>query len=199
MGAVWRFLIIAAFAIGGAVLWYNEARTLALLVAPIDKIRVYSKSVTFVGWDGGRLTIDGREMILWNPSDIDAFPLTVDSHRRLVATINGRAFVLGIRHGLLSNAQDAAPTFVPEPGDKVRFTFDRSWIIWPNWFEMNFMTGQIPTWKRFAYYHLAWHKRSGETLDVYWLYEHYWWPSNGSWLDADMSGPGCGLVRFEIH
>ena len=197
----WGIVAIAVAAIIAVpVIWYQTARPLALLIqgepdsgTPLNKI----------GWNGTYLTINGRTYdtsVLNGQQDLENAQGTqfgVDAQHHLIITVRGQSLVLGAPDGTVSNGGEAQPAFAPAPGDRVSFGNKEGWYAWPNWFEMNFITGRVPTWKRFVTYKLIWKKASGETLTLTWRYEHYYYPSDG-WLDADMSGDGCGLAGAGI-
>lgn len=182
-----------------AVAWYVGARPAALLFDGIARRELSSASPSKIGWNGTYLLIDGHVMGLTDSGDKQAMRLAVDTHGRLVATANGKSIVLGARSGTLPDQSETIAAFAADAGDHITFAHTRGRLIWPNWFEMNYMTGQVPTWKRFHHYRLAWRKASGETLTLFWRYEDYYYPSDRRFVGADMVGPDhCGLTRVEI-
>ena len=64
-------------------------------------------------------------------------------------------------------------------------------------FELNFMTGRSPSWRRSCYYRLAWTKRSGQRLDLVWRYEQGFYAGSG-WGSPSETGGATGLTRAEI-
>ncbi len=182
-----------------AVAWYVGARPVALLFDGIARRELSSASPGRIGWNGTYLLIDGHVMGLTGPGDKQAMRLAVDAQGRLVATANGKSIVLGARSGTLSDQSETIAAFAADAGDRITFVHTQGRLIWPNWFETNYMTGQVPTWKRFHHYRLAWRKASGETLTLFWRYEDYYYPSDHRFVGADMTGPdNCGLVHVEI-
>jgi hypothetical protein len=182
-----------------AVAWYAGARPAALLFDGVARRELSSASLAKIGWNGTYLLIDGHVMGLTGSGDKQAMSLAVDAQGRLVATANGKSIVLGARSGTLPDQSETIAAFAADAGDSINFVHTQGRLIWPNWFEMNFMTGQTPTWKRFHHYRLAWRKASGETLTLFWRYEDYYYPSDRRFVGADMVGPdNCGLVRVEI-
>jgi len=182
-----------------AVAWYAGARPAALLFDGIASRELSSASLGKIGWNGTYLLIDGHVMGLTASGDTQSMRLTVDAHDRLVATANGKSIVLGARNGTLPDQGETIAAFAADEGDRIDFVHTQGRLIWPNWFETNYMTGQTPTWKRFHHYRLVWRKASGETLTLFWRYEDYYSPSDHRFVGADMTGPDhCGLVRAEI-
>src|ERR1700730_6928302 len=86
--------------------------------------------------------------------------------------------------------------FAADDGDEVVFSRDRSLIAWPTPFEMNWMTGHSPSWRRNLYYRLHWHKRSGESFDLVWRLEEGRYRDEG-WSEASRLGT-TGLIDYSI-
>jgi hypothetical protein len=87
---------------------------------------------------------------------------------------------------------------VPPAGDDTSIEIRRSILNWPTPFEVNFMTGHSPSWKRHLYYRARWKKSSGATLEMLWRYEQYFYPGNG-WGSGFMTREGStGLIRVDI-
>ena len=65
-------------------------------------------------------------------------------------------------------------------------------------FDLNFMTGQSPSWKRHIYYEIRWKKSSGANLEMLWRYEQFLYPGNG-WASGFMTRQGsAGLIRIKL-
>jgi len=87
---------------------------------------------------------------------------------------------------------------VPPAGDDASIEIRRSILNWPTPFEVDFMTGHSPSWKRYLYYRVRWKKSSGATLEMLWRYEQYFYPGNG-WASGFMTREGStGLMQVEI-
>ena len=87
---------------------------------------------------------------------------------------------------------------VPPAGDDAFIEIRRSILSWPTPFDLNFMTGQSPSWKRHLYYRLLWKKPSGAKLEMLWRYEQYFYPGNG-WASGFMTREGStGLIQVVI-
>lgn len=88
---------------------------------------------------------------------------------------------------------------VPPPGDQAFLVTRHSVLSWPTPFDLNFMTGQSPSWKRHVYYEVRWKKSSGAHLQLLWRYEQSFYPRNG-WGNGFMTHQGStGLMRVEIE
>ena len=87
---------------------------------------------------------------------------------------------------------------VPPAGDDASIEIRRSILNWPTPFEVNFMTGHSPSWKRHLYYRVRWKKSSGANLEMLWRYEQFFYPGNG-WTSGFMTREGStGLIRVDI-
>ena len=201
MALTWRILIAVAIAIVGFIVWYNEARNAALLAEGLGIVKpLGTKTLGEISWNGTYPVIDDRILGLSDSSDKDQMQLSVDANHHLVATANGKSIVLGIQRGTLMQTGDPEPqpAFHVAPGEHLTLTRAQGLVIWPNWFETNWMTGQTAQWKKFITYRLHWQKASGGSLDLFWRYENYYYPQDG-WLTADMTGDThCGLVEVRI-
>ena len=82
--------------------------------------------------------------------------------------------------------------------DTATLSVEHSVLAWPNFFEVNFMTGNSPKWKRYIYRKLNWKKPNGAKLEMLWRYEQFFYQNDG-WVDAFMVRPETtGLIRVEI-
>jgi hypothetical protein len=93
------------------------------------------------------------------------------------------------------------PVRVPEEyhsflaaGNQVSFTKERSLLVWPTPFRVNFMTGRTPSWERWVYYRLVARKPSGEQIDLLWRYLQPYYPPDG-WL-GDQTNESTGLIKI---
>jgi hypothetical protein len=86
--------------------------------------------------------------------------------------------------------------FAPDPGDSVTFRVAHSALAWPTPFELNFITGKSPSWKRNVYYTLAWRKGDGATLEMVWRYEQWLYDDWGSPMMTQAGATGLKSVRI---
>ncbi len=88
---------------------------------------------------------------------------------------------------------------VPPAGDDAFIKIRRSALSWPTPFDLNFMTGHSPSWKRHIYYQVTWTKPSGAKLEMLWRYEQYFYSGEG-WTSGFMTHEGStGLIRIDIR
>jgi hypothetical protein len=131
-------------------------------------------------------------------------PAAAPERLRIWADASGRvafddgdvSFPLGVRQ---SDGKDPTPLeipFAPDSGDSVSFRVAHSVLAWPTPLELNFMTGNSPSWKRNVYYTLTWRKADGATLTLVWRYEQWFYDD---WGSPQMTRAGStGLVRMDV-
>lgn len=179
-------------------LWIFDGRNISMLLDRLGTARLESRSIDRVGYDGnqsgGVLKIAGIPFSTQG-QDYKPFPLTLEQNaqQQLLLSFGGKSFLLGPLSSDGSRFQ-----FVPESGDTVSLSIQRSWLSWPTPFDINFMTGHSPSWKRNLYYLLDWRKPSGQKLEMIWRYEQYFYPGDG-WTSGFMTREGTtGLIRVRI-
>jgi hypothetical protein len=200
--------ILAPF--GLAAVWLLGGRQLVLLVdraatSPAETLPVgrYQYGVT-------DLTIGDAKMELFDTNEIPVdIRYDVNAAGRLTLHTQGKAFPLGTRIG--PPRTDGLPEFpfTSDDGDVVSFTRGRSLVRWPTPFEVNWMTGHSPSWRRNLYYRLHWQKKSGESLVLVWRFEEGLFREQG-WtlaprlgatglIDVAIIGPADGAVESVEH
>jgi len=164
-----------------ALAWLFAGRRISLVLDRIMTVTMESLPVSLFAYDGGNLKIGDRLL---------SAGLQLDSGNRLILAAGGKAFTLGHANG---------NQFTADPGDRISFMIDRSYLSWPTPFEFNFMTGRSPSWKRHRYYRLFWRKSSGARLEMAWRYEQWFYSADG-WTNADMTREGStGLICVDIR
>src|SRR4029077_18906399 len=112
---------------------------------------------------------------------------------QLALSFNGKVFPFGS-----SNSQDDKLAASIPAGDTAKISIEHSALAWPNFFEVNYMTGNSPKWKRYIYRKLMWTKANGAKLEMVWRYEQFFYANDG-WVQAFMTRPETtGLIRVEI-
>ena len=113
---------------------------------------------------------------------------------QLALAAGGKVFAFGPPR---SEAENLAA--VPQANDDASIAFRRSLLSWPTPFDLNFMSGHSPSWKRHLYYQVRWHKQNGAKLEMLWRYEQYFYPGDG-WAGGFMTHEGStGLIRLDIQ
>jgi hypothetical protein len=195
-----RAIIIKSFVvlIAVAIAWVFGARPLALIVdrfytAPLSSLPVsplaYSLDTLWIGDLSFSLSPDVR------PIEVR---VGCGSANRVILSSGGRLFALGTCTRRMP-ARTGEFQFVPDPGDDVSLVVSRSVISWPTPFELNFMTGAAPSWKRDLYYQLRWKKPSGAQLAMVWRFEQGFSHDDG-WTAGTMTREGStGLLHLELQ
>jgi len=180
--------ILAAWIFGGRPisLFLDRFGTIETASSPVKSL-VYEGSGT-----GGTLRVNDLELSLNDRKD-PAPSIGTTKNDELALANGGRVFAFGPAR---TEAENLAVT--PPAGDNARIAIRRTVLSWPTPFEINFMTGNSPSWKRHLYYRLLWKRSSGPRLEMVWRYEQYFYPGNG-WASGFMTHQGStGLIQVDI-
>lgn len=198
-----RLFLIIAVIVGVLVAWFVFGRYLVLLV---DGVTTEGEAVAASGpfaVSVGSLHIAKVPLDLTAPDGrTDTARFNVDATGRVSLHADGQVLQLGQRLDAAADAADplAGPydvLFTPDQGDTVTFRTAHSVIAWPTPFDLNFMTGRSPSWRRNTYYTLSWRKPDGATATLTWRYEQWFYDD---WASPQMISPGrTGLVRAGIE
>lgn len=99
------------------------------------------------------------------------------------------------------------PAFAPPPGfparpeaaDRVLCELRRSALAWPTPLKFNFMTGQVPRYRRNTYYRIWWTRHNGQRLEAVWRFTQGYTPVDG-WTTPFMTEEGwTGLMSLSTH
>jgi hypothetical protein len=179
-----------------AIAWLLGARQLSLLLDRFFTPRLHSLPLTPLAYSLNALTIGTTPLDFYADARTLDVHLSCDSADRVTLTSGGKLFAMGVC--MNRNARTGEFDITPDPGDEVSLAVDRSFISWPTFFEMNFMTGQSPRWQRDLYYRLTWKKTSGAKLAMVWRFEQGFYPGDG-WTSGLMTREGStGLVQVEV-
>jgi len=148
-------------------------------------------------YDNGTLELGPNRLELMTPQFLRDCEVTVSTAGRVVIANHGKSFAFGPGRSIPNRSGLADFPFVPDSGDDVRLTVERSALSWPTPFETNFMTSVVPHWKRNGYCRLRWTKRSGAKLEMLWQQEQGYYPTMG-WVPPRLDGIAIGLVRTSI-
>jgi hypothetical protein len=200
-----RILIfLAIVAVGGAALaalWIFCGREISSFIDRYWTVETQSAPIRSIAYEGsgtgGILICDGVSFSL---NDVrPGLSLSVGSTKdnQLALASSGKVFPFG---PLTSASEDTAEhlTTAPPPADQAFLTARHSVLSWPTPLDLNFMTGQSPSWKRHIYQQIRWKKSSGANLQMLWRYEQFFYPGNG-WTSGFMTRQGStGLIQIEI-
>jgi hypothetical protein len=188
--------ILIVFGIAILASWIFYGRQISLLLDRFGTIEVTSARINSIAYQGngtgGIFHVNDLELGL-NDSNSPAPSIGTTKNDQLALADRGKVFAFG---PVRTEAENLAT--VPPAGDDASIEIRRSILNWPTPFEVNFMTGHSPLWKRHLYYRVRWKKPSGATLEMLWRYEQYFYPGNG-WASGFMTRHGStGLIRVEI-
>lgn len=125
--------------------------------------------------------------------------LRVDASNRVILSAGQDAFILGPSTSPANETGDPRRTFVPDAADELFFHVSQSLLSWPTPFQVSFLGGASPWWKRYVYYRLVWKKASGAKLDMLWRYEQQYYSSPGWKPPAMMWNSQTGLLSVNIR
>jgi hypothetical protein len=192
-----KILIALLIIVVLAGLWLWQGRDLSVFIDRFHVVGTNSRPIKTISYEGngtcGILHVDSLALSLNEVELSGAQPsIGTTKDNQLALSFNGKVFPFGSLSGG-DNLTATAPT-----GDVATVTIEHSALPWPNFFEINFMTGNSPNWKRHIYQQLTWTKQNDAKLTMLWRYEQYFYPQD-HWTDALMTSPGrTGLIRVEI-
>jgi hypothetical protein len=165
--------------------WTVESRSL-----PIQSIE-YEGSGT-----GGILIINYVRLSLNDVRPNVSLSIGSTKNNELALATSGKVFPFGPLTSTSENDVDHLATSLPS-GDQA-FLAIRRGFSWPTPLDLNFMSGQSPSWKRNIYQEIQWKKSSGAKLQMLWRYEQFFYPAMG-WTSGLMTREGStGLIRVEV-
>ena len=189
--------IVIAFVVAALATWIFKGRQVSLFVDRVGTIETASKRVNSLVYNGrgtgGTLRVNDIELSLNDRND-PAPSIGTTKNGQLGLADRGKVFAFGPARSEAENLVTAPPA-----GDDAFIEIRRSTLSWPTPFEVNFMTGHSPSWKRNLYYRLLWKKPSGAKLEMLWRYEQYFYPGTG-WASGFMTYKGStGLIQLDIN
>jgi len=189
--------ILIAFVIAILATWISGGRRISLFLERFGTIETASKRVNSLVYNGrgtgGTLRVNDLELSLNDRND-PAPSIGTTKNDQLGLADRGKVFAFGPARSEAGNLVTAPPA-----GDDAFIEIRRSTLSWPTPFEVNFMTGHSPSWKRHLYYRLLWKKPSGAKLEMLWRYEQYFYPVDG-WASGFMTHEGStGLIQVTIN
>jgi hypothetical protein len=188
--------ILIVFVVSMLATWIFAGRQASLFLDRFETTETASNRVKSFVYEGngtaGILHVNDLNLSL---NDRNGFAPSIGTTKndQLGLANGGKVFAFG---PVRSEAENLA--VVPPAADDAVIEIRRSLLSWPTPFELNFMTGQSPSWKRHMYYRLLWKKPSGAKLEMLWRYEQYFYPGNG-WASGFMTREGStGLIQLDI-
>jgi hypothetical protein len=188
--------ILVAFVIAILASWIFAGRQISLFLDRFGIIEMTSARIKSIAYEGsgtgGILRVNDLALSL-NDRNGPSPNIGTTKNDQLGLADGGKVFAFGPPR---LGAENLAT--VPPAGDDAFIEIRRSILSWPTPFDLNFMTGQSPSWKRHLYYRLLWKKPAGAKLEMLWRYEQYFYPGNG-WASGFMTREGStGLIQVVI-
>lgn len=188
--------VLIAVVIAFMATWIFYGRQISLFLDRFGTIEMSSARINSIAYQGngtgGSLHVNDLELSL-NDRNGPAPSIGTTKDDQLALADRGKVFAFGPVRTEAENLATAPPA-----GDDASLEIRRSILNWPTPFEVNFMTGNSPSWKRHLYYRVRWKKSSGANLEMLWRYEQFFYPGNG-WASGFMSRQGStGLIQVEI-
>jgi hypothetical protein len=187
--------LLIVIVLGGLWLW--RGREVSMLLDQLHVVETSSRPIKTITYEGsgtaGILRVDDLALSL-NEVELGGAQPSVGTTKdnQLAISFSGKVFPFGPASG-----GDNLAATVP-PDDVAFVAIQHSTVPWSNFFEINFMTGNSPRWKRNIYQKLTWKKPTGAKLEMLWRYEQYFY-SQDHWTEALMTRPGStGLIRIDI-
>jgi hypothetical protein len=195
------FALLTVAAVAIAALWIFEGREISSFVDRYWTVETQSapiQSVKYVGSGSGGILIV-NDLTLGLDDLRSGMSLSVGSTKdnQLALASNGRVFPLGPLKSPPTNGSEDLAT-APPSSDQALIAARHGGLSWPTPFDLNFMTGHSPSWKRHIYQEIRWKKSSGANLLMLWRYEQFYYPRNG-WSGGLMTREGsAGLIQVDI-
>lgn len=185
-----------------AALWIFCGRQISSFLDRYWTVETNSTPIHFIAYEGGGiggvLFVNDLGLSLDEMSPGISPNLGSTKENQFALSSNGKVFAFG---PLTAKSGDPGDYLAAEKpaGDQAFLVTRRSVLSWPTPFDLNFMTGQSPSWKRHVYYEVRWKKSSGARLELLWRYEQFFYPRNG-WGNGFMTHQGStGLMQVEIE
>ena len=196
-------ILLAALAAGTAALaalWIFRGREISSFIDRYWTVETRSGPVQSIAYEGngtgGILIVNDLSLSLNEVGPGLALSVGSTKDNQLALASRGKVFPFGT----LTSSENAGDHLaaLPPPGDQAFIAIRHSVLSWPTPFDLNFMTGHSPSWKRHIYYEIRWKKSSGANLEMIWRYEQFFYPGNG-WASGFMTRHGStGLIRIEM-
>ena len=194
-------VIVVAGAATFAALWIFRGREISSFIDRYWTVETQSVPIQSIAYEGsgsgGILICNGVSFSLNDVRPDLSLSVGSTKDNQLALATSGKVFPFGPLTSTSENTGERLAT-VPPLGDQAFLAIRHSVLSWPTPFDLNFMTGHSPSWKRHIYQEIRWKKSSGAKLQMLWRYEQFLYPSNG-WASGFMTRQGStGLIRIEM-
>jgi hypothetical protein len=195
-------LIAAAGATALAALWIFRGREISSFIDPVWTVETRTDPIRSIAYEGngtgGILVVNDLSLSLNQVGPGLALSVGSTKNNQLALASSGKVFSFGPLTSASENTGERLAA-APPPGDQAFVAIRHSVLRWPTPFDLNFMSGHSPSWKRHIYYEIRWKKSSGANLEMLWRYEQFLYPGNG-WASGFMTRQGStGLLRIGMN
>jgi len=195
-------VIVATGAVTLAALWIFRGREISSFIDHYWTVESKSAPVQSIVYEGngtgGILICNGVSFSLNELKPGVSLSVGSTKDNQLALATSGKVFPFGPLKSTSENTGERLAA-APPSGDQAFLGTRHSVLSWPTTFDMNFMTGQSPSWKRHTYQEIRWKKSSGAKLQMLWRYEQFFYPGNG-WTSGFMTREGStGLIRVKVE
>ena len=152
-----KVAIVVALLVGMSILWIFGGRQLSLFLDRFGTVELVSAPIRSISYEGsgsgGILHVNDLAL---SPNSLNpllpSLEIGTTKDDQVALSFNGQVFSLGEGRASQNDELAAAPPL----RDDASIAMRRSAISWPTPFDLNFMTGHSPSWKRHLYYRLTW-------------------------------------------
>ncbi len=195
-------VIVAAGAATLAALWIFRGREISSFIDRYWTVETQSAPIQSIAYEGsgsgGILICNGVSLSLNDVRPDLSLSVGSTKDNQLALATSGKVFPFGPLTSTSDNTGERLAT-VPPIGDQAFIAMRHSILSWPTPLDLNFMTGQSPSWKRHSYQEIRWKKSSGAKLQMLWRYEQFFYSGNG-WTSGSMTREGStGLILVDIR
>ena len=194
-------VIVVAGAATFAALWIFRGREISSFIDRYWTVETQSVPIQSIAYEGsgsgGILICNGVSLSLNDVRPDLSLSVGSTKDNQLALATSSKVFPFGRLTSTSENTGERLAT-VPPLGDQAFLAIRHSVLSWPTPLDLNFMTGQSPSWKRHIYYEIRWKKSSGANLEMLWRYEQFLYQGDG-WASGFMTRQGStGLIRIEM-
>jgi hypothetical protein len=197
-------ILLATLAVGAAAvaaLWIFKGREISSFIDRYWTVETGSAPIQSIGYEGsgtgGIFIVNGVSLSLNDVSPDLSLSVGSTKDNQLALATSGKVFPFGPLTSASENTGERLAT-APPSGDQAFLATRHSVLSWPTPLDLNFMTGQSPSWKRHICQEIRWKKSSGAKLQMLWRYEQFFYPGSG-WTSGFMTREGStGLIQVKI-
>ncbi|MEY2537633.1 MAG: hypothetical protein QOG67_1373 [Verrucomicrobiota bacterium] len=198
-----RLAIVSILIVAIVVAWMSAGRQVSIVLDSFRTVETGSERIRSIRYDGSGTggILQVNEVGLNLAPSVSGHPApSIGSTKdgQLALASEGKVFAFGPLPKTADDNTDVLTT-APQTGDDAAISMRHSILSWPTPLDLNFMSGQSPSWKRFSYQRLTWKRSNGAKLEMLWRYEQYFYSSNG-WTSGTMTREGVtGLIKIRIE